>query len=67
MDEKLPEWFLELPNEPGSLAKNKDKIIEFVSKMRGLRVQTNEVVPYISSERWESERVNFFKKVLKLN
>ncbi len=67
LDEKLPEWFLELPNEPSSLAKNKDKIIEFVSKMRGLRVQTNEVVTYISSERWESERVNFFKKVLKLN
>ena len=40
--------------------------MDFVERIRGLRVQTNEVFPYISSERWEAERVNFFKQVLKM-
>jgi glycosyltransferase involved in cell wall biosynthesis len=66
LNQKSPEWFLELPNEPSSLGNNKEKIMDFVERIRGLRVQTNEVFPYISSEIWEAERVNFFKQVLKM-
>tara|TARA_Y100000766_G_scaffold29801_1_gene20731 strand:+ start:1451 stop:2566 length:1116 start_codon:yes stop_codon:yes gene_type:complete len=67
LDQKPPEWLLELPNEPGSLAKEKEKIKEFVLRMKGRRVEASKVMPYVSSTRWESERVKFFEKVLNIN
>lgn len=64
VDKKLPDWVLELPNEKGSLKKSKQKIINFVSSMRGRRLSSNDVMPFIGSKHWESKRLEFMREVV---
>ena len=64
VDNNLPEWVLELPNQKGSLIKSKEKIINFVRSMRGKRLSSQEVMPYVGSKYWESKRLEFLKEVV---
>lgn len=64
LDKELPEWFLELPNEAGALAREKENIINFVKKMEGFRIPLYDVIPYVGSKYWEAERVKFMEDVL---
>ena len=64
VDNNLPEWVLELPNQKGSLIKSKEKIINFVRLMRGKRLSSKEVMPYVGSKYWESKRLEFMKEVV---
>ena len=64
VDNNLPEWVLELPNQKGSLIKSKEKIINFVRLMRGKRLSSQEVMPYVGSKYWESKRLEFMKEVV---
>ena len=64
LDKELPEWFLELPNEAGALAREKENIINFVKKMEGCRIPLYDVIPYVGSKYWEAERVKFMEDVL---
>ena len=64
MDDDLPDWILQVPNEPGSLLASKQKISDFVKVMNGRRIPLQEVSPYVGSERWETQRVDFMESVL---
>ncbi len=64
LNDDLPEWVLQLPNEPGSLLASKQRILDFVKTMSGRRIPLQEVSPYVDSERWEAQRVDFMESVL---
>lgn len=65
LDKELPDWFLQLSNEPRSLTLGKEKILDFVNKMNGRRVPLNEVAPYVGSNRWEAERLLFMESIIR--
>ena len=65
LDKELPDWFLQLSNEPRSLTLGKEMILDFVNKMNGRRVPLNEVAPYVGSNRWEAERLLFMESIIR--
>ena len=65
LDKELPDWFLQLSNEPRSLTLGKEMILDFVNKMNGRRVPLNEVAPYVGSNRWEAERLRFMESIIR--
>ncbi|MDN5201638.1 hypothetical protein QQ008_09705 [Fulvivirgaceae bacterium BMA10] len=60
---KLPEFILQVPNEEGALSRHKDKVLDFIGRMKGKRLSASEVEEYIDVGIWEAKKVDFFKRI----
>jgi hypothetical protein len=63
LDSELPEWVLELPNRRDGLLDSREDILSFLQKMEGRRIPLAEVAPFVGSDYWEAQRVNFLVEV----
>ena len=64
VNDQLPEWVLELPNENNNISNNVDSILKFCHEMKNRIIHHDEVKNYIDSNILEKKKLNFISKII---
>lgn len=63
-DRGLPDWVLQISNEPDNIERFSEEIVEFVQAMKGKRISHHHSAPYFDIEVLEERKLAFFKQCL---